>query len=627
MSKYKYQGDDFLISQGRDLFTSAKSAREMVDQDWSDELDLYNNEFLKDEKKYSDYLGIKRLFIPKTYTNTQRIVVESIDTFLFDPDNIVSVSSDKAIPYENQEAVKVLLNYRLNGHPINFFQESYEASLDAVRNKVGIFKVYPQLKTAKLKESQKVNNEDGTTYDIEYEDESVTDYSPRIECVPPEDVFFHPMATWKNYHQFPIVHRYFKSRDYCSRMGFKNVDTISAINDGTFGDQTKIKRDEFQLQSPFSNTDQVKEQDLIAVYECWDFLPDKKGNLESCSYILLGDQAGPVVVARGWERNELPYKFDEFEYNRSPFILGVAYPESHRLYGKSYPEITASLQIETNAQRNQEREAVARALRPPVYLNKDSNVDLMSLVNRRIGGFVQGTGPAHEAIAELQTMNPMAITAAHQARTDADYYETGIPPNLLGTGSSADTATDATQKLNNANKKLAMIIKSLAYTLFIPSFRYLLRLEQTYCSDEFVNMVTGKMLGWKLPNDQYPAKKIIQGEFDLKVNLGLNKQAQINKWLMMLDRANQMNQVIMGMVQSGVVNHQQTQFFNPIWMFEQMLNLLGLKSSEEYKIPAMQPAPSAGRVPGIASQPRNPADASQAVNQMSPEATGAINVI
>lgn len=621
--------DDFLVSQGQSLFDNSKSSRELVQESWSDEMSAYNNEFSKDERKYSEYLGTKRLFIPKTYTNTQRLVVECMDTFFFDPDEIVSVTSDKDVPKESIDAVKVLLNYRLNGHPISFFHEAYETALDAIRNKIGILKIYPQLKTDKKKTKQSYTSPSGQEVEVEYEDEGIVAYSPKIEAVPPEDVFFHKNATWKNYWKYPLVHRYKKTRDELKKLGFKNVDDLPAISDDLADDDLKLGRDDpYQhQQSPFNAYSNVKAQEEVMVYECWDFLPDEDGDLESCSYYLLGDESKPVVVGKGWEKNELPYKFDEFEENRPPFIIGLAYPEAHQLYGKSYPMITASLQMETNAQRNQEREAVARALRPPVYVNRDAEVDLMALINRRIGGYVQGNGPASDSITEMPTMNPMAITSAHQARTDADYYETGIPPNLLGSGAQDDTATGATQNLVNANKKISLIIKSLAYTLYVPAFRYLLRLEQVYCSDAFINMVTGKMLGWQLPADQYPPRNIIQGDFDLKVNLGMNKQSQINKWLMILDRANQANQVIMGMVQAGVVPPQMASFFNPIWMFDQMFGLLGLKSPNEYRIPAQQPPPQEGQAPGIASQPKNPADASQSVNQMSPEATGAMNVI
>jgi hypothetical protein len=307
--------------------------------------------------------------------------------------------------------------------------------------------------------------------------------------------------------------------------------------------------------------------------------------------------------------------------------LGVAYPESHKLEGKSFPWITDSLQKETNAQRNQEREAVARALRPHVYINRDAGVDLMALVNRRIGNYVQGDGPAGEAIQELPTMNPMAITASHQARTDRDYSENGLSENLVGGNSGDDTATEATQRLQNANKKISAVIKNLANTAYLPALRMLLRLDQTYCTDEFVQSVTGKLLGWGRSADGVPSLASIQGDFDLKLNLGIGKQAQLNKMLLLLDRMNQSNQSLAQLVQLGVVDPKSVSFGDPMKVFDYILSISGNKNVGEFKIQALPPPTEEGTTPGMASQPRNVMDPSQQISNMSPEPTGALNVI
>lgn len=618
--------DEFLKSQSQTVFNGMKSARFWVDDRRKKDLDLYEGQFSDQEKQWSELLGTNRLFINKTYTYTQRILVDIIDAFYSDPDELVAIGSDKSVPYWKKDAVKALLNYRLNSHPIDFYKELYESGLDAIRNMTTVLKVYPMLKTKKV--PKKVEISDGTaSYIVDHPtetEEEIEAYSPRLDTLPPEDVFFSDRATWKDYHQFPICHRYVRTRDQLKRMGYKNVDAVSVDGDKTLGDMTKTER--YKDQSPFSPQNQIPQQKDVVVYEMWDHLPGEDGLLESGSYIMLGDARGPMVVGRSWEVNELPYKLDDFEYNRPPFILGVAYPESHKLEGKSYPWITESLQKETNAQRNQEREAVARALRPHVYVNRDANVDLMALVNRRIGNYVQGDLPAGEAITELPTMNPMAITSAHQARTDNDYSETGIPPNLNGAAQGDDTATEATQRLSNANKKITFVLKNLAYTAYVSAFRLLLRLEQTYCTDEFVNMVTGKMLGWQFANDQFPARNAIQGDFDLKVNLGIGKMAQTNKMLMIWDRMNQTNQANAQLVQLGVADPSSVEFYNPSSVCDMILTINGHRDLDSFKYPAKAPSVAPGEGQGAPSMPSNPQDPSMQVSQMSPEATGLLNV-
>jgi len=630
LSKEYKLTDDFLLSQGQSIFDSSKTLRDEIDDRMVKDMDLYDGKFSEKERKYSETLGIPRLFIKKTYTNVQRIVVEIIDTIFSDPEEIVDTSSWKPTQHEKLVASKTVMNYRLNGNPINFYNELYEASVDAVRTSYCAIKVYPKLETEK--ETVPVFAQDilGNVVQVgEREDEYVTAYEPGFDCLPPEDVFISKRATWKNYYKYPMIHRYKITKDECRRRDYKNYEMLSDVQD-EFSSTNIVKTQRTEdFGSPFSDDTKIKEAKEIWCYEVWDLLPDDDKKLESVSYILLGDDEGPSVVGYGVVENELPYKFSKFETNRPPIVIGYAYPEPHRIKGKSFPEITEDLQKQINADANQEREAVARSLRPTTYVNKDAEVDLMALLNRRIGGYVQGIGPADLAIREVQTQNPISITTASRMRTEQDYYENGLPPNLLGTPTNEDTATGSTQQLQNANKKLGFVIKNVAYTAFIPALRYLLRLEQLYDTDDFVRQVTGTVLDWGQADDNFPAKEIIQGDLDLKLNLGINKQAQINKFLLVMDRMNQANQALFQLVQSGVVQPGQVQFKNPMKLLEHVLPIMGIKNGIEYDIQAIPPPPQEGanRTPGIASQPRNIMDPASQLSQTSPEASGLLGVI
>jgi hypothetical protein len=453
----------------------------------------------------------------------------------------------------------------------------------------------------------------------------IKNYEPRLECCNPEDVLFSAKSTWKTYQRNAIIHRYPITRDEAKRRGYKNYEDMTpTTGKDEFGNQVKYQRNQ-DYQSPFTEDTTVKQGQQIWVYEFWDFLP-YKGKLESCSYVLLGSAIAPTVVGRGWELNELPYRTSMFESNESPFVMGMAYPEPHRLPGKSYPQITEALQQETNAQRNQEREAIARDIRKTVYISRDANVDLPALVNRRIGGYVTGDGPADQAIREIPSSNAAAVLARTQQRTDNDYYEAGIPPNLLGASTDQGTATGETQQLANANKKIQMVLKNIAYTLFLPAFQKLLRLEQTYCSDAFIQQVTGKMLGWQFPDDNMPLREVIQGDFDLMVTTGMNKQAQTNRLLLLADRMTQYNVSLSQLVQLGVINPQMASFANPTPIFDQILSANGFKNFAEYKLQAQPPAVQPGSVPGVASATGNVAETGGQVSQMSPQAPEALGV-
>lgn len=621
--------DDFILMQGQSIFSSAKTGYELILDRMKKDMDLYDGKFSDKERKYSEYLGAPRLFIPKTYTNTQRIAVDIMDAFFFDPEEIVNVRSFKDTPQEYLQAVKALLNYRLNSHPIDFYKEGYEATIDAIRSLYAVFKVYPRIEVEDYMDRQVIDQplENGITIPVVVEEKKsrIKNYEPRLECCNPEDVLFSAKSTWKTYQKNPIIHRYPITRDEATRRGYKNVDAMEPLSGADqSANQVKYQRTQ-DYQSPFREDTTVKQAQQIWCYEIWDFLP-YKGRLESCSYVLLGSSTSPSVVGRGWELNELPYRTSQFESNESPFVMGMAYPEPHRLPGKSYPQITEALQQETNAQRNQEREAIARDIRKTVYINRDANVDLPALVNRRIGGYVMGDGAANEAIQEIPSSNAAAVLSRTQARTDQDYYEAGIPPNLLGSSTGEDTATGQTQQLANANKKIQQVLRNIAYTLFLPAFQKLLRLEQTYCSDAYIRMVTGKVLGWNLPDDNVPMREVIQGDFDLMVTTGMNKQAQTNRLLLLADRMTQYNASLSQLVQLGVVDPTMAAFANPTPIFDQILVANGFKNLNEYKLQARPPQMQPQGVPGIASQARNVSETGGQVSQMNPAPPEAINV-
>ena len=618
--------DAFLLNQGSMLYDNAKTGHQLFFERMRKDMDMYDGRFQTDERKYSDILGVPKLFIPKTFVNTQRIVVDVLATMFFDPEEIVDIKVNKEIPSEHIQLVKTLMNHRLNGHPIDWYQECYEGSVDAVRNMICIYKVWPQVETEtvtvqKLKTEQL---EDGTPYKtyVDEKQKQIKYFEPRIECVPPEDLFFSKRATWKNYFKYPLIHRYKKTRSDLRLLGYKNIDAVGSVTmDDQINDVVKYQRRQ-DYQTLFNDSTDVQDQEEVWVFECWDFLPDEDGKLKSGSYILLGDLLRPNVVGRGWVENDLPYRFSPFEHNRPPIILGEAYPEPHRLEGKSYPQITESLQKETNAQRNQEREAVARDLRRTTYINRDANVDLLALTTKRIGGYVLGDGPGNEAIQEIPTGNSAAILAKTQARTDNDYAETGLPPLLQGGDTTSESATESQNQLTNANKKIELVIKNLAYTAWLPVFRYLLRLEQAYETEAYIKAVAGKYFGPLVWDKSIPIRSIIQGDFDLQVNISVNKQSQTNKFMMIMDRATAANQATGSLVQMRVLPPQQAKFIDVNKIFKEMLPLMGIKKTSEFDMTAVAPPPEQGEPQGQASQPAQVMDTSSQTSNMIPSAPG-----
>lgn len=597
--------EEELVRRGIDIIRMSRNVRNLIEFEWAKDNDAYDAKFDKKEMAYSEFLGVPRLFIPKTYAQTQRMMEEVYEQLFFDVEEFCSIRSWKNVPRETLDIVKALVNYRLNDHPIQSYQEVYEFVQDGIKNKVGIFKIYPRFKIVKKSGNKFFVDENANKVEPPKDsaslEEKVQFFSPVVECIPYEDVFLHFEATWKDYWKTPIVHRVKRSRDYCKKRGYKNVDQVPWA--GTFPGTDLIKMQRSLNQgSPFSGApEDIEDLQYIWVYECWDLQPGEGGHLESGSFVLGGSADRPMALLRGWVKNELPYQFDPTEPIRPPFVVGTAFPEAHAMYGKSFPGITRDLQKETNARINQEREAVARSLRPPLIVDRNANYDLQALMIRKIGGIVQGNTASPEAMRELSISNPIPISLPAQQRIDQLYTEiSSIGPDQVGADSTVgndESATASSTKSTNANKKMNMVIRNLTQTGIIPMLRFLLRLEQEYESDAVIEQVTGRVLGWKFVKDSDGnhlgprPSVVIQGDFDLDISVGINKQNQLAQLKTITELGAQANGQLTQALQIGAVKAQDAKFFNSMWSFKLMAKLLGQKNTEEMFLQAMQPPP------------------------------------
>lgn len=598
--------DDFLKKHGTDRYRLSKNWLDTkIAPDWAASNDQYDSVFTASEKKNSDVLlGQGRLFIPKTYSHVQRMLLEVMEEYFFDPEEMVSVIAGKDMIDEQGEIVKAILNYRLSGKPINFFQEAYEFALDAIRNKIGIFKVYPELiqyKTVKQGPSG------------ENTDSEETHFTPHIDCLPFEDVFFDIQATWKDYWKFTIVHRMLKSRDYLKKQGYRNIDEVPRVSLNIPGqDQIKSQRALDQGTDAGTIIDDEKLGDIqnVVVYDIWTYLDcDGDGLLESCNYLMAGDFGGPMVVIRDVEINDLPY-----HDKRPPFVVGSAFPESHKMYGKDLPNIVRGLQKETNALRNQRREAVAMSLRKPLLVSRNAQIDLTALQNRRIAGVVMGEDISEQGVRELQMTDATLGSAQEQQRTDQDFYETtSITPNSLGMPSnSQETAFATNSHVANANKKINQMIRCLHFTGFLPAFEMLLQLEQEYESDVFIQKVMGEKLGMKLIPGGVAPRDFILGSFGITIGMGKSKSEQTQTIIQLMQQANMANTTQAQLVQLQIVQPGEAEFFNVMKLFKEILPVLGHKNVDQFMLKSQPPPPppvsqpGTPEVPGVASQPMPP---------------------
>lgn len=596
--------EESLQTRGIEIFSESQNGRDALKARWARDNDLVDGNFSKEEKEYSAVLGVKRLFIRKTWAQIQRMLSDCMDAIYFDPDELVKLVQNKAIDAQSQNIFKSVINHRLRGNPINYYQESYEAFLDAIKNKYCVIKVYPRFIVSK---TPKKKEETTNAPEAEEYDEKVEYFCPALETVPYEDMFFSPRATWKDYWKYPLCHRKRISKAEAIDKGYTNVDSVQVF--ATETDEIKQKRQE-KTGSPFGSPSSINpETNSLYQYEFWDF-KRRDGRMESGSFIMLGGPGSPEKLARKWEWNTLPYRKEKIDPIRPPFSVGVAMPRAHELPGDSFPEVTEGLQMETNASVNQERESVALALRPPLIVHKDSGIDLFGLMARKIGAVMQSDMPPSEAARELSLTNPIPISAPNRQRIDQDYNEiSNITPMSMGVSRGSDMpATNFNGLTANTNKKIQFILRNVLITGFFPALWMLMRLEQEYETDEYIESVTGQRLGFKFEKNldgTYAGASplsAIQGEYTFDIETGINKQAQLGQWKTIIELINQANTVSASLVQMQVATPETVQFWKPNVAIEQMMRTMGQKNIDEMKITAVAPpAPPDGEIPGGAS--------------------------
>lgn len=583
--------EEFVKTHAENQFKGMRPSQELRARQAEKDNRLYRGEFSDNEKRISELLGKQLLFIKKTYTHVQRYVMDILEAVFQDPDEIVRVKGGKNIPWAVKEIVKGVLNYILNGHPNNFYFEAYETALDGVRNGMAVLKVYPKPK----KKGQ------------------VPDFC--VEAIHPLDVFVSKEATWKDYWKYPICHRFKRSKDYFKRLGYKNLDLVN-LETTSLNDASRIGEDFDQPQGK----NEIDGQQMIYGFEFWDYLDiNGDGLLEKVRYVMLGNQSGPQVLGLAPKENKLPYGDD---LGVTPITIGMVFPESHSMEGRSLPWQIEDLQKETNAIRNQRREAVALKLRQPLLIQRGANVDLLALARRKFGSTVQGDDISENAIRELKLDDPTITSMQEMARTDQDLYEAdSVAPSRVGAPSSGNTtATETATTETNANKKAKFVITNLSYTLYIPAMKKLLALVQVYGSDEWLAKITGQQLGWGMPDDGVPMLDMIQGEIDLTVEMGISKQQQLNQLFLLMDRGTQANAAGQQLVASGTAPAESVRFINTPKFFEDALKVLGRKDVEEYSFMAQVPPPEfLGKGKGVASQAESaPIDLLSPVSQMNP---------
>lgn len=387
---------------------------------------------------------------------------------------------------------------------------------------------------------------------------------PRIEAVPPEDIFFDPTA--KSLHDTFVAHRRRIHIDEAPKFGLKKSDLedISSIDNS---DLLKTSR---ALDVGVVNTLGLEsEKKIIEIYECYYYEYDEDG-----------DRVPFVCVVAG---NKIVKQPTLNVYGVPPFVIGTPIRFGHRIVGKSLAEF---------AKEPQDLKTVLmRFMLDNIYFQNNGRyiIDPRAIVesdflnNNVPGGYIRtrdGISPSQAVMPLMPAPIAPQIFNIWNISDLQSQQEHGVGDYMQGLDSKTlnKTATGVTQILNRSMQRVELIARTLAETLIRDLVKELINLNLSFF-DRSINIKIDEEWISIRPEDI----KGSYGKFDVIVDIGAStgmREYKTNQLISMLQL------MLNGFsLQSGVITPQ-----NIANIYKSLWNTLGFKSVDRFvSEPPQQP--------------------------------------
>jgi len=512
--------DDILLKNvDRDWQASENYIGSSVQTSWDESLKHWQGKHLK-----SPRAGRSKLFLRKPRNQAERIKAGLLDAF-FSSHDYVSIEPARGMNVEvdvlSAKIRQAYLNYRLSGKPIPWYQLIYSAiddlavfnlcvlNIDWVRQiekisyKVSTPVLNPMTQSPMMDEmGGPLMSEEEKIFTLVIRDE------PEIRLIPPERSHIDPRVDWINpYNGQYIIHDDFVTFQDLKIEGRTDpLIDLEAVNDA-------------QNASRYTNAIEQQRKGQSTT----DFHDDDRRVLRIWKYWY-------KVMGKWWiawtNENRMVIRKPEPNPNKHglpPYVFGFYVPESHLFYSDSILAINRDYYIAMNAVRNQRFDNVALILNKHLLVDRNANLDLASLINRRPGGVTEGDGNP-STWAHWDEIPDMSSSAYNEEiLLDRESQEaSGVTDLTQGiTPEKQELATQSVLRTQQSNKKESVGVKTVAETLIIPAIRMFLQLADQYENDQTVMQIVGASLGLQMGDDEVPNLFQIQGQHDIKVYAGL----------------------------------------------------------------------------------------------------------
>lgn len=450
----------------------------------------------------------------------------------FGSTDVVTVQGMDGTPDDEQRAEKMqaLINYQLERQ--HFFMTFYQWAKDALITNLGIIKidwertyketqervtvlpeVYEQFVQQAAASGVQILNAE---YDqnggviVDYVTKAIDKNQPRIMNILASEFRYSPEATSLDNADY-VAHRKIVSIDYLRKQAESGLYEPEAVEEvaakQTTPEYTNLdKENNDSIDEETNQTDTGRRK--VVLYECYvniNMSDDPNGQLT------------PMIITVA--ANTI-LRLEENTYERHPFFVLAPRIDPHKVWPKKgFVDLIAQIQ--------HAKTAIIRQMIYSLALNNDSrlavNTPMLLDINDVLEGrqIVRINGDIKQAVQQLPPTEIQAWTfnmleyldAAKENRTGITRYNQGLDSNSLN-----KTATGINIITQSSNQRLELIARIFAETGLRDMFKFLIKLNQLFVSQETVIRLTNEPMMIK-PDD-------LDGEYDLVINSGMGSGAK-----------------------------------------------------------------------------------------------------
>lgn len=450
----------------------------------------------------------------------------------FGSTDVVTVQGMDGTPDDEQRAEKMqaLINYQLERQ--HFFMTFYQWAKDALITNLGIIKVdwertyketqqrvtvlpevYEQFAAQAAASGVQILNvePDGNGgIIVDYATKTIDKNQPRLMNILASEFRFSPEATNLEDADY-VAHRKIVTIDYLRKQAEAGLYDPQAVEEmaakATSPDYTTLdKTNNDSIDEDSNPADSGRRK--VVIYECYtniNMTDDPNGRLT------------PMIITVS---NNVILRMEENTYERHPFFVLSPRIDPHKVWPKKgFVDLIAEIQ--------HAKTAIIRQMIYSLALSNDSriaaNISMLTDINDLLEGaqVVRINGDIKEAVMQLPTSNIQAWTfnmleyldTAKENRTGITRYNQGLDSNSLN-----KTATGINIITQASNQRLELIARIFAETGLRDMFKFLIKLNQLFISQETVIRLTNGPMQI-VPDD-------LEGEYDLVINSGMGSGAK-----------------------------------------------------------------------------------------------------